>query len=339
MIHQSAPPPQLAGIVEAVWYSGPACRPAEQKAQTFSGFNHPSPEKSSRCTSAAPEATSADTRSPYDIFSDSIPCGNLSCGNAFSGQNFSDQAFSGPSMPDAISPPEVIIPDACADIILRWRTDSTGAIHEASLDFIGTMTRAIRPEYTRWNNFAGVRFAPAAAFSALGCSMRDLRDNSAGALEALVELGNGPKTRRTLLTRHLNTAMLLHDAPPPAKAAQRLAHAVAACLYKLATPAPPALSAGVRLLQQHPSQRLEALCERLHTTPRTLHRLFMQHAGASPKQLASVMRLQRAVSFVRQQGNVSLAQAALHAGYADQAHLSRDCRKLCGLPPSSLFIP
>jgi len=34
--------------------------------------------------------------------------------------------------------------------------------------------------------------------------------------------------------------------------------------------------------------------------------------------------------------NPDLARAALDAGYADQAHLTRDCARLSGLTPSRL---
>jgi len=36
---------------------------------------------------------------------------------------------------------------------------------------------------------------------------------------------------------------------------------------------------------------------------------------------------------------VSLAGAAFDAGYADQAHLARECRTLTGLTPRQLIVP
>jgi AraC-like DNA-binding protein len=50
--------------------------------------------------------------------------------------------------------------------------------------------------------------------------------------------------------------------------------------------------------------------------------------------LQRVLRLRR---FLAQAGPGALARAATEAGYADQAHLSRDCRALTGLTPGELL--
>jgi len=51
--------------------------------------------------------------------------------------------------------------------------------------------------------------------------------------------------------------------------------------------------------------------------------------------LERVLRFQRARRIAR--GTTSLALVAALAGYADQAHLSRECRGLAGTTPSDLF--
>lgn len=84
--------------------------------------------------------------------------------------------------------------------------------------------------------------------------------------------------------------------------------------------------------------RVHEIAAALGLGTRDLHRRFQSQVGFGPKALQRVMRFRR---FVRglapvAGGHVSLAQAALDAGYADQAHLSRECRSLCGSTPGAL---
>lgn len=61
--------------------------------------------------------------------------------------------------------------------------------------------------------------------------------------------------------------------------------------------------------------------------------LFRGAVGLTPKVFARVMRFQRAVDHVRSPG-VSLAAAAHDAGYADQAHFSREFGAMAGISPA-----
>lgn len=66
-----------------------------------------------------------------------------------------------------------------------------------------------------------------------------------------------------------------------------------------------------------------------------LRRRFVQAIGYGPTTYLRVSRFQRAVSLaMRAPGLAALAAAA---GYADQAHLSRDVRALTGLTPRAYF--
>ena len=73
--------------------------------------------------------------------------------------------------------------------------------------------------------------------------------------------------------------------------------------------------------------------ERLGIGDRQLRRRFLDAVGYGPKTLERVLRFQR---FLMHQGD-DLARAALDAGYADQAHLTRECTRLAGLPPAQLL--
>lgn len=66
---------------------------------------------------------------------------------------------------------------------------------------------------------------------------------------------------------------------------------------------------------------------------RQLRRRFLDAVGYGPKTLERILRFQR---FLMLEGT-DLARRALDAGYADQAHLTRECTRLAGLPPAALL--
>ncbi|MEV5718428.1 DUF6597 domain-containing transcriptional factor [Amycolatopsis mediterranei] len=68
---------------------------------------------------------------------------------------------------------------------------------------------------------------------------------------------------------------------------------------------------------------------------RWLRRRFVQAVGYGPATYLRVSRFQRAVALAPHVSGLAALAAA--AGYADQAHLSRDCRALTGLTPRACF--
>ena len=81
-----------------------------------------------------------------------------------------------------------------------------------------------------------------------------------------------------------------------------------------------------------PRARVEALAGELGLSERQLRRRFHAAAGYGPKTLQRVLRFRRFLAASRE----DLARAALEAGYADQAHLSRECARLAGTSPGRL---
>ena len=74
---------------------------------------------------------------------------------------------------------------------------------------------------------------------------------------------------------------------------------------------------------------------------RQLHRRSLWSFGYGPATLARLLRLQRFLAI----GSISglsaqcliLGRLAVDAGYSDQAHLTRECRTICGLTPVELL--
>jgi AraC-like DNA-binding protein len=70
---------------------------------------------------------------------------------------------------------------------------------------------------------------------------------------------------------------------------------------------------------------------------RTLRRRCLDAFGYGPKTLERILRFQRFLALVRSEQMTGLAGLAADAGYADQAHLTRDVRALSGLTPKAIL--
>lgn len=78
------------------------------------------------------------------------------------------------------------------------------------------------------------------------------------------------------------------------------------------------------------------LQRQLHMSERTLRRRFEEAFGYGPKTLDRILRFHRFRRLQQRQGDASTALLAIEAGYADQAHLIRESRRLTGVTPSAL---
>lgn len=197
--------------------------------------------------------------------------------------------------------PYPVLPDGCMDLL--W---IGGRLLVAGPD-----TRAYVPEGIAGLHCAGVRFAPGAAPALLGVPAHELRDRR-------VELADlwSPADVRGITAR-------LAAAEDQAVALEDVALRRAAG----SPPPDPLLRAVVGGLNA--GRTVAATADAVGLGARQLHRRSLDAFGYGPKTLARVLRLQRALAFVR--AGESFAAAALAAGCADQAHLARETRDLAGL--------
>ncbi|MFD8693432.1 DUF6597 domain-containing transcriptional factor [Kitasatospora purpeofusca] len=108
-----------------------------------------------------------------------------------------------------------------------------------------------------------------------------------------------------------------------------------------------AVERAVTLLGRPEGARLPDLAAELGLSERQLRRRVTDAVGYGPKTLHAVLRFRRAVAWARSGdgggvGGVGgavpeLAQVAARAGYADQAHLTREVRRWSGLSPTVLL--
>ena len=84
-----------------------------------------------------------------------------------------------------------------------------------------------------------------------------------------------------------------------------------------------------------PSEVREVARE-LGVSERTLRRHCMDVFGYGFKTLQRILRFQRLFRLVERSGRPKLAELALEAGFSDQAHMSREVRRLSHLAPTQL---
>ncbi len=207
-----------------------------------------------------------------------------------------------------------VLPDACIDIV--WDGSS---LFVAGPD-TGPVAIDPRPDLA----VAGVRFLPGRAPAFLGVPACDLLDSRV----ALADLWDRARVER--LTERLAST------PDPAAAARVLDSAVADQAGRTGG-ADPMIDGLVALLRREPAAHgaVRAASQALAVEQRRLHRHCRTAVGYGPKTLDRVLRFRRAMRLARDTD--SLALLASRAGYADQAHLSRETRRLAGTTPSDLF--
>lgn len=84
---------------------------------------------------------------------------------------------------------------------------------------------------------------------------------------------------------------------------------------------------------------VETAAEQAALSRRRLEQVFRAEVGASPSEVRSLARFERAVQLLRStQGRVALADVAARTGFADQAHLTRTFRRYAGCTPSAWLV-
>ncbi|WP_309094622.1 helix-turn-helix domain-containing protein [Streptomyces sp.] len=204
------------------------------------------------------------------------------------------------------SGPARVLPDGCMDLL--W--------HDGRLLVAGPDTRAYLTD-GEGGPWSGIRFPPGTAPALLGVPAHELRDRRV----ELTDLWPASEVRR--LTARVRAA------PDPVSGLEELALRRAAD----AEPPDPLLRRVVAALDA--GRPVAATADELGVGARRLHRRSLAAFGYGPKTLARILRLRRALALAR--AGTPFAETAARAGYADQAHLSRDVRELAGVPLSELL--
>ena len=196
---------------------------------------------------------------------------------------------------------------------------------------LGSMPRILGPQtgpreeiLTGGTTVVGIRLQPAAAACVLGLPASEFVDLDL----AVDELWGRPM---------IALEEALATAGSPQEAAVILEQTVANRLTDEADVDPIAAQAVDRLVS---GQRISALAGALWISERQLRRRCTRAVGVSPKALHRILRFQRflALAWTLEQPSTQLARLAAEAGYADQAHLTREATRLEGRSPRTLLL-
>ncbi len=89
-------------------------------------------------------------------------------------------------------------------------------------------------------------------------------------------------------------------------------------------------------IADHPEAlRVQDICDAFSIHERALQRLFSHHVGVSPKWVIGRYRMHEAAGRLEQGSEESLTELAHSLGYFDQAHFTREFKKITGDTPSA----
>jgi AraC-like DNA-binding protein len=200
-----------------------------------------------------------------------------------------------------------VLPDGCMDLLWDGR----------DLSIAGADTHAQLFGYEAGATMTGLRFAPGYAPRVLGVPAADLTDQRVP-LAAV-----WPAARVRPITD------LVAASPDPGRALE-----VVAFRYCSAPDENTVLVERVAELARA-GYNSTTIALRVGLSTRQLQRKSTAAFGYGTKTLSRILRMQRALTFVR--GGERLADSAARAGYADQSHLARDVKDLAGVPISQLM--
>ncbi len=204
-----------------------------------------------------------------------------------------------------------VLPDACVDVVF-----DAGRLVVAGPATVATCAPAT-PGLER----CGVRFRIGSAGAALGVSAVELLDRAVPLSELWGRSGRRLEDRVAAApTTHDALAQLIRgvaERVPPPCGGDQLVRRAALALVRGAALRDAGRSVGVG--------------------ERQLRRRFDDAVGYGPATLVRVQRFQRFLALADSEPETPLVRLAAEAGYADQAHLTRECRRLSGLPAAALL--
>lgn len=230
--------------------------------------------------------------------------------------------LSGPA--DAARAAQPIVPDGCVEIVLNLgdpflRVNGGTHVQPAAM-LVGQLTGPVVVIPTGDVDVWGIRLHPWGATACLAVPLVELRESTLpldAVLNGLTDLASEVHDRRGgigaehLLMAELERWMSRRRAPDPG------------------------VRAAVELITCGPVlPSIRSVGARLGRSTRWVQRTFRDTVGLTPKMLARISRVQRAMRAATSQPTRNWSTIAADVGYFDQSHLVRDFRQIVGCTPS-----
>jgi AraC-like DNA-binding protein len=217
-----------------------------------------------------------------------------------------------------------IYPDGRCELIVHLATpprtwDATAGWREqAPTLFAAQHASAVRLESTEAMHCIGLRLQPAASALLVPRGLARLRDRA-------VDLASIDSTLSVALRRAARSFVEGDSAPLWRVALERCED------YGI----DPRIEAAVaELLRSGGTTRIGSLAREARLSMRGFQTLFRARVGLVPKEFARLLRLQATLRAI--EGGGELAVLAADAGYSDQAHATREIKRVTGLTPARL---
>jgi AraC-like DNA-binding protein len=246
------------------------------------------------------------------------------------------------SIEDGVGEVQKIVPDGFPELLLHYGDQ----FHEVSADgvpskqsrliFAGQISSPLTLQPGAIAGVMGVRFWPAAAHVLLRLPMTETTDqrlNMADVLGAstnalIDEIFCAPNHRERLSVMERFLIARLFNNQHHGVKKMRVRHAALAhCV--------------ARLYHSGGEISVDRLANMANLSSRQLERHFLSDVGISPRLLASIFRFRRVFDFMSEPSpSLEAARwtdAALAAGYFDQAHMIRDFKRFAGQTPLTFY--
>lgn len=209
-----------------------------------------------------------------------------------------------------------VVPDGCVD--LQW--------FNGQLRIAGPDSRVNLERVPEGATIVGFRFQPGAALRWLKVPLSEIVDSRVPLADLWGAAGSELRVRLAeatgpVVAAHLGQLLVAKSASvaPPDRVAMTIFRAIAADAAST-------------------TEVTRPLTQALGISPRSLRRHTREAFGYGPKSLHRILRFQAFLQLARTRTpESSIADLAAAAGYADQAHLCRDCAAMAGMTPTTVL--
>ena len=209
---------------------------------------------------------------------------------------------------------QLVLPDCCVDVLLMNGVPMVA----------GPWTRPYTADLPAGTTIVGVRCRPGFASQMLGFPASELLNLTIPLSDVWQRSGDASFARAA-------EAAMLREQMTALEAAVEARIAGAA-------PSDAGTEAAIRWIARHPQGRVRELSAQIGLSARQVQRRFSDAVGYGPRMFRSVLRFQRLLHLASGSSTrSSLAQLAAEAGYADQAHMTREVQRFSGRPPTALL--